>query len=81
MSSRVSYKIQSAPVTKGVEELEYPKEVDTQGDIDAVSAETNEEEENRPRLKKAAQKKVFAPELMLIEPRARSYANYSAPNQ
>ena len=75
MTGRVSYKIQTAPETKGVEELKYPEEVDTQGEIDT------EEEENKPKIKKAAKKKVFAPEIMLIEPKGRNYANYSAPNQ
>ena len=82
LSGRVSYKIQSGPVTKGVEELKYPTEVDTQGEIENNAEEDqSEEEENKPKLKKVAKKKVFAPEIMLIEPKGRIYANYSAPNQ
>jgi len=69
---RVSYKIQSAPTVKGVEE-----EVVNYGQ----PSEEDEEEAAAPVItKKSARKRVYAPELLLLDPKPRLLANLSDPN-
>ena len=70
----VSYRIESQPDVKGEETVEYPKEVDTQGE------EEYDEEKTPVFTKKIAKKKVLLPEIVMIEPKARVYQNLSASN-
>ncbi len=77
-TGHVSYKIQSAPIVKGVEE-----EVVDFGQPDE-SGETNNDDEEAPPApvitKKAAKKKVFLPEMLLLDPKPRLLMNLSEPN-
>ena len=67
-TARLSYRIQAAPAVKGEEKVDYgqPKE-DEEGE--------NSSDEEKPALptKKAAKKRVYAPELILLDPKPRLY--------